>query len=78
MVRNEFFFYFSPLKLSLHTYIRIRFKAFHFVSFYDHWCPLVVRKVSISGILSSRPYLHFTFAAPRHRAALHATLTYPG
>ena len=52
LVRSGFFFSFSPSKLLSHTYVRIRCILLCFVSFHDHWCPLVGRCVSISSILS--------------------------
>ena len=44
---SGFFFSFSPSKLLSHTYTRIRCISLCFVSFHDHWCPLVGRWVSI-------------------------------
>ena len=76
---SGFFFSFSPSKLLSHTYIRIRCISLCFVSFHDHWCPLVGRWVSISGIPSSRPYIHSSSPALllRHVTAQHCTLPYP-
>ena len=80
MVSSGCFFSFSPSeKLSSHTYTRIRCISLCFVSFHDHWCPLVGRWVTISGIPSSRPYIHSSSPALllRHVTAQHCTLPYP-